>query len=452
LPGAEPERPPPRRTRGRAVTDPEHPLPVEPEVLSLFPESTRISDSGHLVIAGVDLVDVASTFGTPAYVVDVEQFRAHASQLVEGLRERWPNSEVLFASKSFPAVAMYALAATSGLSIDVAGAGEIVMALEAGVDPARLYFHGNAKTDAELRRALEAGVGTIIIDNLDEFERLRRLATRRQRVMVRVIPGVEPETHPSQSTGGDQSKFGLPFDQATDLIAKIEADPFLDLYGVHLHIGSQVLRVEPFAEAIRNIARLGDFPAYNIGGGLGVRYTYAEAPPSIDTYLDSIVKTAQAVLPAGAKLLIEPGRSLVARAGISVYSVVSVKHTGRTFVAVDGGMADNMDPALTGQRYEATIVTKVATPPNVLCHVVGRHCESGDRIIDSIFLPNPAVDDLLAVPVAGAYSYTMANNYNGALKPPVVLVDRGEMHLAVRRETFDDLLRTHRPEAAHHPA
>lgn len=413
-----------------------------PSILSLFPESAEVSASGQLQVAGVELAAVAERFGTPAYVFDVGEFRRQAARVRDGLAARWQSSEVLFASKALPAVAMYELAAGCGLSIDVAGAGEIVMALAAGVDPARLYFHGNAKTEAELRRALDAGIGTIIIDNDDELDRLTRLVRHRQRVMVRVIPGVDPDTHPSQATGGTESKFGLPLDQAAAAIARIQADEHLDLWGVHLHIGSQILETEPFARAVRNVAGLGSYPAYDIGGGLGARYTYDERPPTVDEYLDAIVDTAREVLPSEARLLIEPGRSLVARAGVSLYRVVSVKRTGRTFVAVDGGMADNLDPALTHQRYEATIAGKLGQPATVRCDVVGRQCESGDRLIETALLPDPAVDDLLAVPVTGAYSYTMANNYNGAPKPPVIFLERGEARLAVRRETFDDLLAT----------
>ncbi|MGH3261334.1 MAG: diaminopimelate decarboxylase [Trebonia sp.] len=411
--------------------------------LSLFSESTSVTGDGEMVIGGVRLAEIARSCGTPAYVIDVADFRRQARRFTEGLAARWPHSEVLFASKAFPALAMYELAADAGLSIDVAGAGEIVFALAAGVNRQSVYFHGNAKTDAELSRALEAGVGTIVIDNADELERLLRLASRPQGVMVRVIPGIAPQTHPSQSTGGHDSKFGLPLDQALDVIARIRASEQLRLDGVHLHIGSQVLAAEPFAEAVRQVSVIGDQAAYNIGGGLGARYTYDEHPPTIEEYLDTIVDAARQVLPAHAKLLIEPGRALVARAGTSLYTIVSVKRTGRTFVAVDGGMADNMDISLTGQRYEAVIVGRADRAGTVRCDVVGRQCESGDRLIAGIDLPDPVVGDLLAVPVTGAYSYTMANNYNGAPRPPVVFVEAGRARTVVRRETFDEMLSPH---------
>lgn len=422
-----------------------NPPPTPDQLVSLFPASATLGADGSLYVGGVSLEELAAEHGTPAYIVDVEEFRRQAGAFTAGMARRWPGSEVIFASKAFPAVAIYRLAHECGLSIDVSGGGEIVMALAAGVDPKRLYFHGNAKTDAELELALEAGVGTIIIDNADEFDRLVQIARRPQQVMVRVIPDVAPDTHFSQVTGGNKSKFGLPFDQAAALIERVNASSLLQLTGVHVHIGSQILDAAPFAQAVHRISMLGTFDCYDMGGGLGARYTFDEHPPGVDQYLDSIVDAARQVLPASARLLIEPGRSIVARAGMSLYRVVSVKRTGRTFVAVDGGMADNLDPALTRQRYEAVIVGRAASAPTVVCDVVGRHCESGDLLIQDAMLADPQVGDVLAIPVTGAYSYTMVNHYNGAPHPPVVFVENGTSRVTVRRETYDDLLRTHLP-------
>jgi diaminopimelate decarboxylase len=415
----------------------------EAQFLSLLPESAAIDEGGFLSVGGVALADVAERYGTPAYVFDVAQFRSQARGLREGLATRWENSEVLFASKSLPVMAVYEVAAQEGLSIDVAGYGEILMALAAGVDPSRLYFHGNAKTSEELALAVESRVGTIIIDNVDEFERLQSIVVGSQDVMVRVIPGISPATHASQVTGGHDSKFGIPFEQAFELIDVIEKSQRLQLRGVHLHIGSQILETDSFSDAVRQISAFKDQPVYDIGGGLGVRYTYEETPPTIDQYLDAIVGVARDALPTDARLLIEPGRSLVARAGMTLYRVVSVKRTGRNFVAVDGGMADNLDIALTGQRYEAVIDGRVFEPGDTSCVVVGRQCESGDTLINGIDLPSPKVGDLLVMPVTGAYSFTMANNYNGALIPPVVFVENGESTLVVRRQTFDDVVSLH---------
>lgn len=418
--------------------------PSESALLSVFPESTEITGEGHLRVGGVELATLAEEYGTPAYVFDVAQFRRDARRFTEGMATRWENSEVLFASKSFPALAVYELAGEESLSIDVAGAGEILMALAAGVDPSRLYFHGNAKTTNELKLAIDAKVGTIIIDNVDEFTRLESLVDAPQDVMVRVIPGISPRTHASQVTGGHDSKFGLRLDQALALIEQIRQSRYLRLRGVHLHIGSQVLETEPFADAVRQISTFANLSAYDIGGGLGVRYTYEDHAPTIEQYLDAIVDVARGALPSDSRLLIEPGRSLVARAGMTLYRVVSVKRTGRNFVAVDGGMADNLDVALTGQRYEAFVDGRALDGGDATYDVVGRHCESGDTLIRDIELPRPAVGDLLVMPVTGAYSFTMANNYNGALIPPVIFVENGSATLVVRRQTFDDVVALHR--------
>jgi diaminopimelate decarboxylase len=313
------------------------------------------------------------------------------------------------------------------------------------VDPARIYFHGNAKTDAELRMALDAGIGTIIVDNDDELDRLERLLERPQRLLLRVIPGVEAKTHASQATGGLNSKFGLPIDQAERAIARMQAHPLMVFEGVHLHIGSQILDATQFAEAVAKISTVGTFATYDVGGGLGVSYTYAEEAPTVDAYLDAIVAAAREHLPAGARLMIEPGRSIVARAGVTLYRVTTVKRTGRTFVAVDGGLADQMDIALTHQRYEAIIADRLLEPWTETVQLVGRQCESGDLLVDGAPMPPARVGDLVVMTGTGAYAYTMSNNYNGALKPAIVFVTDGDARLVTRRETYDDLLAAHAP-------
>jgi diaminopimelate decarboxylase len=415
------------------------------DLLSLFPEHSSITPEGELVIGGVGARDLAERFGTPAYIVDEEGLRNQARRMRDGLVARHPDSEVVFASKSFPCLAAYKLFAAEGLSIDVAGAGELVMALAAGVPAERIYLHGNAKTTAELTMALEAGVATVVVDNFDDIDRLEHLATRPQRVLIRIVPGISPETHESQSTGGQDSKFGLPLDQAREAIARIRASDRLRLDGLHLHIGSQILDTEPFARAVEAVAVLGTFPVYDIGGGLGVRYTLKDHAPTVEQYLDTITEAARACLPAGTKLVIEPGRSLVARSCATLYRVTTVKRTGRTFVAVDGGMADNLDAALTGQGFEAAVATRMSAAPDEVVDLVGRQCESGDLLVAGLGLPAPAVGDLIAMPVTGAYTYTLANNYNGALKPPIVFCRDGQARLVAERETHEHVLALHRP-------
>jgi diaminopimelate decarboxylase len=415
------------------------------DLLSIFPEYSSISPDGELLIGGVTVTELAERFGTPAYIVDEAGLQAQARRMRDGLAARHPDSAVIFASKSFPCLAAYKLFAAEGLSIDVAGAGELVMALAAGVPAMRIYQHGNAKTTAELTMALDAGVACVVVDNFDDIDRLEQLATRPQRVMVRIIPGIDAETHESQATGGDESKFGLPLDQAREAIARIRASQWLRLDGVHLHIGSQILDTEPFARAVEAVSVLGTFDVYDIGGGLGVRYTYEDNAPTVEQYLDTIASAAAAYLPAGARILIEPGRSMVARSCVTLYRVTTVKHTGRTFVAVDGGMADNLDAALTGQPFEAVLATRMRATPDEVVDLVGRQCESGDRLVAGLGLPDPAVGDLVAMPVTGAYTYTLANNYNGALRPPIVFCRDGRARLAAERETHEHVLALHRP-------
>jgi diaminopimelate decarboxylase len=418
---------------------------IDPAVLALFPEEARVTPDGELTVGGCPVTEIAERFGTPAYVYDEVGLRRQIRRFVEGLARRWPNSEVLFASKSLPAVAMYAIAESEGLSVDVAGGGELMMALAAGVRPERLYLHGNAKSDAELEMAVTAGIKAVIVDNFDDIDRLEALVTSPQSVLIRAIPGVAPDTHASQVTGGDSSKFGLPVEQVRRAAERIQAHPLLHLEGIHVHIGSQVLQTLPFADAVRAVADLGPFDTYDVGGGLGVPYTTDEMAPSVEEYLDAIVDAARANLPSTAKIMIEPGRSVVARAGISLYRVTTVKRTGKVFVAVDGGMADNLDIALTGQRYSAVVANRLGQMPDVLCDVVGRQCESGDLMAADVRLADPVVGDLIAMPVTGAYAYTMANNYNGAPVPPIVFCADGVATLAVRRQTYEDMLRTHKP-------
>ena len=415
------------------------------DLLPLFPEHSSVSPDGELLIAGVGVRELAERFGTPAYVVDEAGLQHQARRMRDGLAARYPHSEVVFASKSFPCLAAYKLFAAEGLSIDVAGAGELVMALAAGVAPERIYQHGNAKTTAELTAAHQAGVGCVVVDNFDDIDRLCAIATRPQHVLIRIIPGINAQTHESQATGGDDSKFGLPLDQAREAITRIRASDRLVLDGLHLHIGSQIFDIDQFAQAVEAIAVLGTFPVYDVGGGLGVAYTRADDAPSVERYLDAVTAAARAHLPAGAKLVIEPGRSLVAGSCATLYRVTTVKHTGRTFVAVDGGMADNLDVSLTGQPFEAVLATRMAEPADEVVDLVGRQCESGDRLVAGLRIPAPAVGDLVAMPVTGAYTYTLANNYNGALKPPIVFCRDGRAALVAERETHEHVLALHRP-------
>jgi len=410
----------------------------EGQIISLFPSGTSLNENNELLIGGCSASELVSTFGTPALIIDEAALRDRARRYQDGLRSRWPNSEVIWASKSLPLTSVFRVLAEEGIGVDVAGGGELVMALAAGVDPSKIVMHGNAKTDDEIEMAVNAGVGTIVIDNFDDIDRLEKIVKGEQAVLVRIIPGVLPETHLANATGQDDSKFGLSISSAKVAIEKIKASKKLRLDGLHLHVGSQIMSTEPFIQSIEAIASLGEFSVYDLGGGLGVRYTYKDSPPSIEEYLDALINTARKYLPATAKILIEPGRSMVADTAVTLYRVVTIKRSARTFVAIDGGMADNLEVSLYGQRFEATVANRVGGGD--LHALVGRHCESGDILIDGVNLQDPKVGDIIAVPVTGAYCLSMANNYNGARRPPVVFCRNGVARPVVRRETYEDLL------------
>ena len=415
---------------------------MRPDILSLFPPGSGVDDSGMLLIGGCRADRLASEHGTPVMVVDEAALRARAREYLRELTARWPRSRVVFASKAFPCAAVQRVMVEEGLGLDVAGGGEIVTAVRAGADPSALVLHGNAKTDEEIGMAVDLGIGLVVVDNADDVDRLEATvpAGLRQDVLVRVIPGVTADTHGHVLTGHEGSKFGLAPHDAEKLIRRIEHSPLLRMKGVHVHVGSQILDVEPFARSVAAVAKLGEFPVYDLGGGLGARYTWSDRPPSVPDYLDALVGAAREHLPGEAQIMVEPGRSVVASAATTLYRVVTVKHGVKTFVAVDGGMGDNLEVALFDQRFEAAVVDRLSGPDLETVTVVGRHCESGDVLVDGVPLSRPRVGDLLAVPATGAYCFTMSNNYNGNRRIPVVFARDGESRQVVRRETWDDLL------------
>jgi diaminopimelate decarboxylase len=410
-------------------------------LLSLFPGGSDVADDGMLTVGGVRADDLAAEHGTPVFVVSEAALRARAREYADALRARWARSRVVFASKAFPCTAVQRVMVGEGLGLDVAGGGELLTGLKAGVDPALFVLHGNAKADDEIALAVEHGVGLVVVDGPDDVDRLEALLPHgaRQAVLVRVIPGVTADTHAAVLTGQEGSKFGLAPPVAAALIRRIEASSQLEMRGLHAHVGSQILDVEPFAASVAPLAALGEFPVYDLGGGLGARYTWADRPPSVPDYLDALIGAARAHLPAEAEVIIEPGRSMVAATATTLYRVVTVKHGEPTFVAVDGGMGDNLEVALYAQRFEAGLAARIASADGDIVTVVGRHCESGDVLVDGVRLPDPRVGDLLAVPATGAYCFTMSNNYNGARRPPVVFVRDGSARLVVRRETWAEL-------------
>jgi diaminopimelate decarboxylase len=394
------------------------------EVLGLFPPGTTRDGDGMLVVGGCRLDDLADEFGTPVLVVAEGALRQRARDYRAQLTARWPDSQVVFASKAFPCTA----------------AGPRRPPPPRARHPANLVLHGNAKTTEEIRLAVDSGLGTVVVDNTDDIDRLEAVlpAGRVQDCLVRVIPGVRASTHSAHATGHEGSKFGLSAAAAKDAIARIEASDRLRMLGLHTHVGSQIMDAGELAAAVAPLAALGRFPVYDLGGGLGARYTYTDHPPDLATYLDALIGAARIHLPGDARILIEPGRSMVASSATTVYTVTTIKPGATTFVAVDGGMADNLEVSLVGQRFEATIADRVGGGDPVT--VVGRHCESGDVLSTDVPLDRPRVGDLLAVPATGAYCYTMSNNYNGARRIPVVFAEGGLARLVVRRETWQELL------------
>jgi diaminopimelate decarboxylase len=406
--------------------------------LSLLPPSA-VLDGEDLRIGGCSLSEIAAEFGTPAYVFDERALRDRAAEYLDAMRSRHPRSRACFAVKAFPSVAMIRVLVGSGLGCDVVGAGELRLALAAGANPATIVMHGNAKSDQDIQAAIDARIGYIVVDGFDDIDRIERLARRPTPVLLRVSPGVESATHAALATGGQASKFGIPVERVPEAIARMRSVPAIDLHGLHAHIGSQILNTEQFEAAVDALASLERFEVYDFGGGLGVRYGPEDVAPSLAEYADRLVGAAHKHLGEDIEILIEPGRSMVARAGLTLYRVVTVKQAGRLHVAVDGGMGDNLEHSLYGQRFTPLVLGRWDSEP-VLADLVGRHCESGDVITPDVPLASPRIGDLVVVPATGAYCFTMANNYNAALRPPVIFCADGTARVGVRRETFDDLL------------
>ncbi|HEU4944774.1 MAG TPA: diaminopimelate decarboxylase [Solirubrobacterales bacterium] len=417
--------------------------PVEGSLV--YPAGSRVNERGRLEIAGCDVVELAEEFGTPAYVYAEEDMRARARAYRAAFERRDANFEVLFASKSLPCTAAYRLFAEEGLSVDVASGGELHMALRAGFDPGRIHMHGNNKSDEEILFAARSGVGHLILDSFDEIDRCERLLEEPQDVLIRVTPGIKPSTHDYITTGQLDSKFGFGLEDglAARAIERVLASDVLELTGLHAHIGSQIFELEPYTLAIRALGELaGEWcRVVNVGGGLGIAYTAEDEPPAIDAYIDVKVRGVAEVFGERVRILVEPGRSLVGNAGVTAYRVGTVKEIPdvRTYVAVDGGMSDNLRPMLYGSRYEALIADRAAEPAQSLATIAGMHCESGDIIIRDTMLASPAVGDVLVTPATGAYGYAMASNYNGVTRPPVIFCRDGNARTVVRRETYEDL-------------
>jgi diaminopimelate decarboxylase len=429
---------------------------VDPDLL---PKSSRIAPDGQFSVGGCTVEALAAEFGTPLFVYDEAEIRARCREYVAAFG---PDS-VIYATKAFLCTALARLVDGEGLMLDVATAGEMHVALHAGVDAGRLELHGNNKSADELATAIAAGVGRIVVDSHDELDRLDALVAASGpplRVLIRVTPGVDAHTHEYVTTGADDSKFGFNVANGDALRAarRVAATDRLELVGLHCHIGSQIFVLAAYEAAAAVVAELAaavevatgvEIAELNIGGGLGIRYETADDPPTIADYardLRHALRTACAAagVKGAARLLVEPGRSIVGPAGLTVYRVGTIKEIEgvRTYVAVDGGMSDNLRVALYGAQYEAFVPTRAAAERDRVVTVVGKHCESGDIVVRDASVPaDLAVGDLLVTPNTGAYGYSMASNYNKVTRPAVVFVADGRARLVVRRETLEDLLR-----------
>jgi diaminopimelate decarboxylase len=412
---------------------------------SLFPDTADLHVDG-VSIGGVDLRELATRYGTPLFVYDEATLRARCREAATSFDEG-----VAFASKSFLCGAMAQLAVDEGLYVDVATGGELDVVLRTGVPATRLIMHGNNKSTEEVKRAIEVGVHRLVVDNFEEIERLSELVDEQHpvNVLVRVTHGVEAHTHEYVRTGQEDTKFGFSVatGDARAAITRLRAIPGLTVHGVHAHIGSQIFEVDGFRESIAvlgEFTRHDDFDELCVGGGLGVAYVEGESAPSITEWAKAIrASVREAGLPESLRILAEPGRAIVAQAGVTIYSVGVVKPvTQRTYMAVDGGMSDNPRPVLYGSGYEAFDVDRPLEPRPQEVRLVGKHCESGDVLIDEAYLPEETKPgSLVATPVTGAYGYSMASNYNRVPRPAVVFVRDGVAREVLRRETFDDLAR-----------
>ncbi len=422
------------------------PAPMAPLPLHLLPDTATVGPDGHLVIGGVDVVELADELGTPLFVYDEEHLRNRARAAVDAF-----GPGATYASKAFLCRAMAQLVHDEGMALDVATEGELHVARASGIPADRLILHGNDKSDAELARALDEGVARIVVDSDDELDRIEALVAaghRRPSVLLRITPGVEAHVHEFVRTGQDDSKFGfgLSSGAAEAAVQRASASAAVDLVGLHIHIGSNVFALSSFAEAVEVIApfvRRTALAELSLGGGLGVAYVEGESAPSIAEW-GEVLHAAVADAGLDVALSVEPGRSIVAGAAVTIYRVGTIKDLPgiRTYVSVDGGMSDNPRPVLYGSGYEAFLARSVDAERPRRVRVVGKHCESGDVVVAEAQVPDDlAVGDLLATPVTGAYGYSMASNYNKVPRPAVVFVADGRARVVVRRETLDDLLR-----------
>ncbi len=430
------------------------------DLLGVLPNTAEIRD-GHLWIGGVDTVKLAEEAGTALYVMDETTIRHRLSEYVKWTRYHWEDVDVVYAGKAFMSLAMIRIVEEEECCLLCASGGELAYAVRAGFPMERVQMHGNNKTPAELAECLDAGIGRVVVDNFEEMERLSAIAYERgatQKVLVRVTPGVEADTHDFIMTGAEDSKFGFGLNQglAMEAVKRAIALPGIEFEGLHMHIGSQIFALHSYAKAIEvMVGFMRDIRAetghavrmLDVGGGLGVAYGAPDEPSTVKDFgkvvVDGIKEECERNGLEVPRMAVEPGRSIVANAGVTLYTVGSVKEIPgiRTYVAVDGGMSDNIRTALYDAHYEALIANKADAPREMVASVAGKHCESGDIVVNDAPLQCPEPGDVLCVCATGAYCQSMSSNYNKQVRPGVVFVRDGEWRWAVRRETYDDLMR-----------
>jgi diaminopimelate decarboxylase len=428
--------------------------------LALFPLTAEVNNQGHLVVGNCNVVDLTKEFGTPLYLFDEFTLRHRCREFKAEFCKYYPDTLVIYASKAFLSKALALIFKEEGFGLDVVSGGELSIAHSVDFPMDKVYFHGSNKTPEELKLALDWGVGRIVVGNFYELELLNRLAEKKginQNILLRLNPGVDPHTHQYTTTGTIESKFGFPVatGQAEEAVNQASSASNLDLLGLHFHLGSPISEIQPYELAIELALRFAqkaglkfgfELDEFDIGGGFAVPYTLDSEVPTIGDYaqalsarLDSLVSKLGLRRP---RLIIEPGRAIVAQAGVALYKAGAIKETSgtKTYVCVDGGMSDNIRPALYGARYEALVANQVLKPAGKAVTVAGKLCESGDILVKDINLSKVRPGDIIAIPVCGAYCIPMASNYNGLPRPAIVMVKEGRARLIRRRETYQDLM------------
>ena len=418
--------------------------------IELFPYKTTISINGNLSIGGCDVLDLAKEHGTPLYILDEFTLREKCREFVNTFKEYYPNSRVVYASKAFINLALANLFNEEGLGLDVVSGGELAVARRAGFPSDMIYFHGNNKSRNELEMALDYKIHRVVIDNFHEMELLESVALEKniiQDVLLRVSPGIDPHTHVYTTTGVLDSKFGFSIQtgQALEAVLKARTLPHVRIVGLHFHLGSPVFELEPYTKAIEVVLNFAkttklDISEISPGGGFAIAHTRDQKPPEVKEYAEAI--TSALKNENNPQLIIEPGRSIIGRSGIAIYSIGSSKDIPgiRKYVSVDGGMGDNIRPALYQAEYEAVIANKINSDISEKVSIAGKFCESGDILLRDIMVPVLEPGDILAIPAAGAYAPSMANNYNMVPRPAVIMVNNGKSRVIRRRETYEDMM------------